>query len=134
MLSAPKIRSRQINDSDVDGVADLLTKGFRIRSRDYWRRALEKLGSHPTPAGLPKYGYLLESGGVPVGVILLIFSSIPASDAAVTRCNVSSWYVEPAFRGHAALLISLDPGTYSALVRGADGGTGEALIEVYEVP
>jgi hypothetical protein len=106
MPSAPKIRSRQISDSDVDGVADLLTRGFRIRRRDYWQRALAKLGSHPTPAGLPKYGYLLESDGVPVGVILLIFSSIPASDAVTTRCNVSSWYVEPEFRSHAALLIS----------------------------
>jgi hypothetical protein len=106
MLSAPKVRSRQINDSDVDGVADLLTRGFRVRSRDYWQRALAKLGSHPTPAGLPRYGYLLESGGVPVGVILLIFSSIPANDAATTRCNVSSWYVEPEFRSHAGLLVS----------------------------
>lgn len=106
MLPPPRVRSRQINDSDVDGVADLLTRGFRIRSNSYWRRALAKLGSHPTPAGLPKYGYLLESGGVPVGVILLIFSSIPAGEAVTTRCNVSSWYVEPEFRSHAALLIS----------------------------
>jgi hypothetical protein len=106
MLPAQKVRSRQINDSDVDGVADLLTRGFRIRSREYWQHAMKQLGSHPTPAGLPRYGYLLESGGVPVGVILLIFSSIPANDAANTRCNVSSWYVEPEFRSHAALLIS----------------------------
>jgi len=106
MPSAQKVRCRQINDSDVDGVGDLLTRGFRIRSRNYWRRALASLGSHPTPAGLPKYGYLLESDGAPVGVILLIFSSIPGHDAAAMRCNVSSWYVEPAFRGHAALLIS----------------------------
>src|SRR5882672_6303833 len=105
-MSPMKVRCRQINDSDVDGVAELLTRGFRIRSTAYWRRALAKLGSHPTPEGLPKYGYLLESGGVPVGVILLIFSSIPASDAVTTRCNLSSWYVEPAFRSHAPLLIS----------------------------
>src|SRR5882672_11748439 len=105
-MSPMKVRCRQINDSDVDGVAELLTRGFRIRSTAYWRRALAKLGSHPTPEGLPKYGYLLESGGVPVGVILLIFSSIPASDAVTTRCNLSSWYVEPEFRSHAALLIS----------------------------
>jgi hypothetical protein len=104
-MSPSTVRCRQINDSDVDGVADLLTKGFRVRSSDYWRRALAKLGSHPTPDGLPKYGYLLESGGVPVGVILLIFSSIPASDAVTMRCNVSSWYVDPEFRSHAALLI-----------------------------
>jgi len=108
MLSPPdpRIRSRQIGPSDIDGVVDLLARGFRLRSRDYWRRALEKLGSHPTPAGLPKYGYLLDNGGVPVGVILLIFSAIPAGGASTTRCNVSSWYVEPAFRSHAPMLIS----------------------------
>jgi hypothetical protein len=108
MLSppVPRIRSRQIGQSDIDGMADLLARGFRLRSRSYWRRALEKLGSHPTPAGLPKYGYLLENDGAPVGVILLIFSSIPSGGASTLRCNVSSWYVEPAFRSHAPLLIS----------------------------
>ncbi len=39
-------------------------------------------------------------------MVLLIFSSIPASDAVTTRCNVSSWYVEPKFRSQAALLVS----------------------------
>jgi len=87
-------------------VVDLLARGFHLRSRDYWRRALATLATHPTPAGLPKYGYLLENAGNPVGVILLIFSSIPADGAATIRCNISSWYVDQAFRGHAALLIS----------------------------
>lgn len=32
------------------------------------------------------------------------------------------------------LLLTLPPGTYSAKVSGADGGTGIALVEVYEVP
>jgi hypothetical protein len=106
MLAAQKVRCRQISDADVDAVTELLTRGFRIRRRDYWRHALAKLGSRPTPRGLPRYGYLLESGGAPVGVILQIFSSIPGNETAITRCNVSSWYVEPAFRGHATLLIS----------------------------
>ena len=62
---------------------------------------------HRTPPDLPKFGYLFESGGEIVGVILLIFSSIPgAKPATKMRCNVSSWYVEPAYRGHASLLIS----------------------------
>jgi hypothetical protein len=46
MLSARnrmKIRSRQIHDSDLDGVVNLLTKGFAIRASGYWRRALETL-------------------------------------------------------------------------------------------
>jgi hypothetical protein len=34
----------------------------------------------------------------------------------------------------AALLTSLAPGGYTVQVRGADGGTGEALVEIYEVP
>jgi hypothetical protein len=33
----------------------------------------------------------------------------------------------------AALVVSLPPGSYTAQVRGADGGTGEALIEIYEL-
>jgi hypothetical protein len=34
----------------------------------------------------------------------------------------------------AALIAMLPPGSYTAQVRGADGGTGEALIEIYELP
>jgi hypothetical protein len=105
-LPTPKVRSRQINDADIVGVVDLLTRGFQLRTRDYWRRALEKLSSHQTPADVPKFGYLLESGGDLVGVILLIFSSIPGEASSKMRCNVSSWYVEPAFRSHASLLIT----------------------------
>jgi hypothetical protein len=33
----------------------------------------------------------------------------------------------------AALLVTLPPGSFTAQVRGRDGGTGEALIEIYEV-
>jgi hypothetical protein len=34
----------------------------------------------------------------------------------------------------AALITTLAPGTYTVQVKGADGGTGEALVEVYELP
>ena len=33
-----------------------------------------------------------------------------------------------------AMLLELDPGAYSVQVTGADGSTGTALVEVYEVP
>src|SRR5262245_47858742 len=100
------VRSRQITESDFAGVVDLLTQGFPVRSRRYWQSALEALGSHATPAGLPKYGYLLEHDGSPVGVVLLICSSIAEGGVVTLRCNVSSWYVQPKFRSHASLLIS----------------------------
>ncbi len=105
MPSPPQVRCRQITMSDTDGVVNLLTKGFD-RNRDYWENAIRRISDHPTPTNLPKYGYLLETGGVLVGVLLLIYTSIVVDGVAKVRCNVSSWYVEPAFRGYAALLAA----------------------------
>ena len=34
----------------------------------------------------------------------------------------------------AAIVITLMPGNYSAVVSGANGGTGAGLVEVYEIP
>ena len=40
----------------------------------------------------------------------------------------------PASDLEAALLIDLNPGSYTAVVRGMDGATGVALVEVYHLP
>jgi hypothetical protein len=105
-MGSPNVRCRQIGESDIDGVVSLLTGGFSKRNRAFWLRALEQLRNRRFPAGYPKYGYLLESNGVPVGAILLIFSALGAAEASRVRCNVSSWYVEPEFRGYASMLVS----------------------------
>lgn len=104
--SFPTVRSRSITGSDIDQVATFLAKGFSRRSREYWLRALDRLARHPTPAGYPRFGYLMEIDGAPIGVILLIFSTLQKASSSTVRCNVSSWYVEPAYRAHATLLIS----------------------------
>jgi hypothetical protein len=106
--TARQLCCREICRGDIDRIVDLLTNGFRShhRTRDFWIRAFERLAVHPTPAGFPKYGYFLESKGTPVGVILLIFSSIVANGETRVRCNVSSWYVDPSFRSYAAMLVS----------------------------
>ena len=98
------IRCRQILDSDANGVAAILARAFPRRSVRYWLRALERLSRRSAPPGLPRYGYLLDNDGTPVGVLLLIFSTVRTGDASTIRCNVSSWYAEPAFRVHAPLL------------------------------
>jgi hypothetical protein len=103
---APGLRCRQIEDADIDAVAALLARGFPAHDRRFWLGALAQLTRHEAPPGLPKYGYLLESGGSVVGAILLICSTIPAGDEAATRCNLSSWYVDPAFRAYAPMLVS----------------------------
>jgi hypothetical protein len=104
--STPGLRCRQIGEADVDAVALLLKRGFPNRRQAFWRRALAQLTRREPPPGLPKYGYLLESGGVPVGAVLLICSTVGAREQAAPRCNVSSWYVEPNFRAYAPLLVS----------------------------
>jgi hypothetical protein len=103
---SPRVRCREIEDGDTAGVVNLLTRGFRERSRDFWVRAIHRLAEHPTPPGFPKYGYLLESEGNPVGVLFLIFSSVLAKGQTRIRCNVSSWYVASEFRSYATMLVS----------------------------
>ena len=107
MVSAlPAIRCRQIDESDVPAVAELLRHGFPNRNRQFWQRALNELTRREPPPGLPKYGYLLETDGVLVGAILMICSAMRVGDKLAPRCNLSSWYVEPAFRTYAPLLVS----------------------------
>ena len=104
--ASQRTRCREIGPADLCAVANLLTKGFRTRTRQYWARALRHLSAHPTPSGYPPYGYLLEHNETPVGVSLLIYSSILSNGEVKIRCNVSSWYVEPLFRSYASMLVS----------------------------
>ena len=57
-------------------------------------------------------------------------SAQPALRAAATAVGAFSLGV----RRDAALLITLQPGAYTAKVTGYGGTTGVALIEVYELP
>jgi hypothetical protein len=102
-ISPPqKVRCRPIGATDLSAVANLLSVGFADRSRAYWGRALEVLARRAAPDGYPQFGYLLEGERAVVGVLLLIFTEAGEK----VRCNVSSWYVDPAYRAHAAPLVS----------------------------
>ena len=106
-LSATRqILCREIVDSDVSDTTDLLVQGFPRRRRQYWLNGFLRLANHPRPRGSPKYGYVLECNGTLVGVILLITSSIRVGNTQTIRCNLSSWFVAPAFRAFSPLLIS----------------------------
>lgn len=103
----PRVRARRIEDSDLPGVVDLLTRGFGARRpRQFWDRTMGLLASRTAPANMPRYGCVLEHDGTLVGAILQIFSTIHAKDSCITRCNVSSWYVEPQARLYAPLLVA----------------------------
>lgn len=100
------VRCREIGDDDLPGVAALLAEGFDRHSVRFWREGLERLRRHGGVSGYPRFGYLLEAEGRPVGVLLLIFSPLGGAGEPPVRCNVSSWYVRPDARGFAPLLVS----------------------------
>lgn len=56
--------------------------------------------------------------------------------AAVTQAgtSVGAFAISDPNSKDSALVVTLPPGVYTAEVSGADGGTGVALVEVYEVP
>ena len=104
--AAPKIRCREIEPGDVAAVGALLARGFPNHDRDFWHHALDQLMRHEPPRDFPKFGYLLQTGGVPVGALLLICSTMREGDTVGPRCNLSSLYVEPTYRVYAPLLVS----------------------------
>jgi hypothetical protein len=101
------IRCREIGTADLDAVADLLTRGFAVRSREYWMRGLRRQSVRDVPEGFPRFGYMLDHEGKPVGVLLLIYTARDTGGGTSIRCNLSSWYVAPAFRNYAPMLTSI---------------------------
>ena len=106
--TAEKVRCRQITAADIPAVSRLLALGFPDRTLGYWSAALNALRGRVAPEGYPQFGYLLEGETTVVGVLLLIFVEVGGGEAggAKVRCNVSSWFVDPAYRMHAAPLVS----------------------------
>jgi hypothetical protein len=100
------ISTREIDERDIPAVIELLTEGFPVRGSDFWIRTLNVMKRRSVPVGFPRFGHLLARNGATVGVILQIFSANGTGSAAVARCNLSSWYVQPEFSCYAALLIS----------------------------
>ncbi len=103
----PQIRCREIGEADIDGVAELLARGFIGRSREYWLKGLRRQAIREVPQSYPRFGYMIDHEGRPVGVLLLIYSLRDADGGPAVHCNLSSWYVEPAFRNYAPMLTSL---------------------------
>ncbi len=102
-----KLRCREFSEADLDAVADLLTRGFAGRSRHYWMQGLRRQAAREVPNGYPRFGYMLDNDGMPVGVLLLLYSSRMNGGETAIHCNLSSWYVDPAFRNYAPLLTKI---------------------------
>jgi hypothetical protein len=53
--------------------------------------------------------------------------------SAGTVAEIQATHLSPPDSGDDAILVELEPGAYTAIVSGASGDTGTALVEVYEV-
>lgn len=53
--------------------------------------------------------------------------------SAPNASDITATTIPPTNSKESAILIRLEPGTYTTVVTGADGGTGIALVEVYEM-
>lgn len=93
---------RQIDEEDIPAALDCLTRCFPARPREAWAAGVARIARHERPEGHPRYGVVLEDCGRIVGVCLSIF--LRDGDGA-TRCNMSSWCIEPEYSGYAARLV-----------------------------
>ena len=50
---------------------------------------------------------MIDHDGAPVGVLLLLYTARGDGAETTIYCNLSSWYVEPAFRNYAPLLTKI---------------------------
>lgn len=99
----PRVRCRAIADGDIEAVVQLLRRGFPSRAESYWRNGFARQRERPLPDGVPRYGFTLVGEEGPVGVVLLLYAVV---DGAL-RANLSSWYVDPAYRAQASLLVTM---------------------------
>ncbi|BET66413.1 hypothetical protein ASA1KI_13310 [Opitutales bacterium ASA1] len=119
---------------------DVLILGFVVEGSTPIKVLVRAVGPSLAAFGLDPSGVLAEPllrvfrsvGGesVPVATNQGWTTSGQTSSLAAASAEVGAFALQPASRD-AALLLTLDPGVYTAVVSGADGGTGIALAEVY---
>ena len=111
--------------------ADILVAGFVIQGTGPKTVLLRAIGPGLKPFGVsqPLDDPLLE---VYSGDTKIAENNNWASALSTTFLEVGAFGL-PTESKDAALQLTLQPGPYTVQVRGADGGTGDALIEVYEV-
>ncbi len=134
--TGPTTPARLVNVSARNRVGtgdDILIAGFNIAGTGAKQLLIRAVGPKLTVFGV---------GGVLQDPKLEIFDSagvkVTENDTwslalAASFASVGAFELDNGSRD-AALIARLPPGSYTAQVRGSDGGTGEALIEIYELP
>jgi hypothetical protein len=111
---------------------DILIAGFNIAGTGAKQLLIRAIGPKLTSFGVPD---VLNDPKLEVysGTTKLSENDTWSPTLAPAFAAVSAFALDAGSRD-AALLTSLAPGSYTVQVSGSDGGTGEALIEIYEIP
>lgn len=127
------VRLVNVSARNIVGTADnILIAGFVVDGTVAKTLLIRAVG--PTLAGFGVEGTLVDPKlEIFSGTTKIVENDNWSASARGTFTAVGAFDLATGSRD-AALLVSLMPGAYSAQVSGADGGTGEALVEVYEVP
>jgi hypothetical protein len=105
-LPGRRLRCRQITAEDIETTINLLCEGFPTKPRSHWAAAFDIIGAGVTSGRMQRYGYMLESDGLAVGVLLVIVSSVHRDGITTIRSNGSAWYVKSDFRAYAHILVA----------------------------
>lgn len=131
-------RLSNISARNISGAGDgILTAGFYISGSGKKRLLIRGVG--PTLANWGVNDYLVDPllevhASQDHGSGLLAQNDTWDASLADTFTSVSAFPLNAGSKD-AATIVELDAGAgYTVQVKGADGGTGEALVEVYELP
>ena len=100
----PVLASREIAAGDLCATAALLCEGFPDKPLAWFTSALAAMARMPAVDGMPRYGYLLEANGQPVGAVLTLVTQLGRDGPPGTRLNVACWYVRPGYRAYGTVL------------------------------
>jgi hypothetical protein len=118
--------------------ANVLIAGFVIEGTSKKKVMVRAIGPTLTAFGVsgvladPKLE-LFQGGNISLSTNDNWGGAINAADVAAAAVSVGAFALALESRD-AVLLVTLPPGSYTAQVSGVNSGTGNALVEVYEVP
>ena len=118
--------------SRVGREGDILIAGFTIAGNGSKNLLIRAVG--PTLASFGVTNALVDPKfEVYAGPSRVAENDTWAASLSSVFASVGAFALAPNSKD-AALMLSLLPGGYTVQVSGADGGTGEALVEIYELP
>jgi hypothetical protein len=135
----------EVYDLDADSpanIANISTRGLVLIGQNMMIGGFIITGSDPGELVVRAIGPSLGHFGVPTP-LADPFLEVHDSNGATIQTN-DNWRetqeatllatgLAPSDDAESAILISVAPGNYTAIVKGSDGGTGNGLVEVYKL-